>query len=71
MITSFATAAVGVVLLALGWVWIQRAWTRVFPEACSDPDPLAGRFGCHGCGSEETCGRGPAQRARLARREIP
>lgn len=48
-------AAVGAVAgLAAGWLAVQFAWRRAFPQAFgdpgADPDPLAGRLGCHGCG---------------------
>ena len=44
-------AAVGAVAaLAAGWLAVQNAWRRAFPDAGADPDPLAGRLGCHGCG---------------------
>jgi hypothetical protein len=57
MLATIATGAIGMVLLAVGWVWIQQACRRAFPDATRDPDPLAGRIGCHGCESEENCGR--------------
>jgi hypothetical protein len=63
MLTHLVTAAVGMALLAAGWLWIQRAWTRAFPDACADPDPLAERLGCHGCELGENCERRPAPRA--------
>ena len=31
------------------WLAVQLAWRRAFPDPTGDPDPLAGRFGCHGC----------------------
>ena len=49
MLGSYAVGLVGLgVVLAL-WLVVQRAWSRAFPEASHDPDPLAGRMGCHGC----------------------
>ncbi|MBW2242088.1 MAG: hypothetical protein JRH01_08875 [Deltaproteobacteria bacterium] len=46
MWTSHLVALLGLVLLLLAWLGVQSAWQRVFPE--TDPDPLAGRFGCGG-----------------------
>lgn len=55
MIRSYAVGAIGVALMAVGWVGIQLAWRRVFPAAGCDPDALAGRGGCGGC--TESCER--------------
>ena len=71
MLSQLLTAAIGTVLLALGWVWVQQAWRRSFPEACADPDPLAGRLGCNGCTSEEKCERGAGRRCVPTGRENP
>jgi len=55
---SQAAGVVGVAALAALWFAVQGAWRRAFPEAGGDPDPLAGRLGCHGCGECDTsCGR--------------
>jgi len=68
-LATYATGALGMALLALGWVWVQQAWRRSFPDSCADPDPLAGRIGCHACESEESCQRRSAERSAPARRE--
>jgi hypothetical protein len=34
---------------------VQRAWKKSFPDAGSDPDALAGRAGCQGCGKSSSC----------------
>ncbi len=55
---------VGVLLLVLvAWVAVQRAWRRSFPELVSDPDVLAARMSCHGCGCTLVCARDPSRRA--------
>jgi hypothetical protein len=46
------------VLLSAAWLGVQRAWRDAFPEAGDDPDALAGRSGCHGCGNPGQCSRG-------------
>ncbi len=56
-----------VAALAVGWVAVQRAWARAFPDAFDDPDVLAGRAGCHGCGCTTPCPR----RARRDPEETP
>ena len=52
---SYLIGIVGVVTLALGWVAVQRAWARQFPDAFADPDVLAERRGCDGCGCAVPC----------------
>ena len=63
MLTSHATALLLLVLIVVGWVGVQNAWRRTFPGACSDPDVLAGRLGCHGPGCSEKCDRRTSDRA--------
>jgi hypothetical protein len=62
---AYATGVLVVVGLALGWLAVQRAWARSFPDAFDDPDALAGRRGCDGCGCATPCRTGvsPAQTA--------
>ena len=55
MISSYAVGLLAVVALAVGWVAVQRAWARAFPDAFDDPDVLAERAGCHGCGCTTDC----------------
>jgi len=57
MLTSYAVGIAGVVTVMLVWIAIQSAWRRVFPEACSDPDVLAGRAQCGGCNRGGVCRR--------------
>jgi len=54
---SYAVGLLGIVALAVGWVAVQRAWARAFPDAFDDPDVLAGRGGCDGCGCVTVCQR--------------
>ena len=52
MIATLLSAAALTALMLVGWVVVQRAWQRSFPEADeggTDPDALACRGG--GCGS--------------------
>jgi hypothetical protein len=53
LLTSYALGIAAVVAMAVAWVGVQIAWRRVFPDACGDPDVLAGRMGCQGCRSTE------------------
>ena len=46
--------------VAAGWIAVQHAWRRAFPDPHADPDPLAGRMGCHGCSHDHDCDRTPA-----------
>ena len=58
MLTSYAVGVLAIVALATGWVAVQRAWRRSFPDAFDDPDVLAGRSGgCGGCGCGPVCQR--------------
>ena len=56
MTTHLLAIVMLMAVLAL-WVMVQRAWRRAFPEACADPDVLAGRGSCHGCTSTDECER--------------
>ncbi len=56
MLSSYVTGLAAVVGVTLAWVAVQGAWRRAFPEAGSDPDPLAGRMGCHGCAGSDCDG---------------
>ena len=55
MLASYALGIAATIFVAVAWVGVQLAWRRVFPDACADPDVLAGRMGCHGCDSTEVC----------------
>lgn len=47
--TSPWLALVLLVLMLVGWVAVQTAWRRSFPDASGERDALAGRGGCGGC----------------------
>ncbi len=55
MLSSYAIGILGIVALATGWVAVQRAWARAFPDAFDDPDVLAERGGCGRCGCGAVC----------------
>lgn len=46
-------------VLMVGWVLVQLAWRRVFPEGGSDGDALALRNHCHGCESDSCAANDP------------
>ncbi len=57
MLETYAVGVLGLVGLAVGWVAVQRAWARAFPDLFDDPDVLAGRGACRGCGCTTVCPR--------------
>lgn len=59
------------VLLSAAWISVQRAWRRSFPDLGDDPDALAGRPGCQGCGQSPQCDRRAERRACEAEEELP
>ncbi len=63
MVTSYLTAMVVIVVVMVAWVGVQSAWRRAFPEAFGDPDVLAGRMSCGGCGCTDVCLRTLSERA--------
>ena len=63
MLTSYLTAMPVIAVVMVAWVGVQSAWRRAFPEALADPDVLAGRMGCHGCGCTDVCLRKLSDRA--------
>jgi hypothetical protein len=67
VLASYALGIAAVVFMAVAWVGVQLAWRRVFPDACADPDVLAGRMGCHGCNSAEVCETRAADPSRRGR----
>jgi len=71
MLESYAIGLSATVLVAVAWLGVQNAWRRVFPDGSADADALAGRAGCHGCGSaaREKSGQCHEQRCALAARE--
>ena len=50
MLATYLTAAVFLVLILVLWSLVQIGWRRVFGRTGPDPDVLAGRMGCGGCG---------------------
>ncbi len=56
MLTSATTGLLTLTLVLVFWVTVQLAWRRVF-GAGADPDPLAGRMGCHGTCAPHACAR--------------
>jgi hypothetical protein len=77
MLASYATGLVVVVVVMLAWVGVMEAWRRVFPDASTDPDVLAGRTTCHGCTgdcvstcvSTEQCGSSACELDRVSSEE--
>ena len=73
--TELASAGLGLLLLVAalaGWVAVQSAWRRSFPDPGGEPDALAGRGSCAGCrGSEcsNQCDNGSATRPDVAGRQ--
>lgn len=57
MLENYAIGLLVPVALALAWVGVQTAWTRAFPEPGADPDALARRMDCNGCGCSTICQR--------------
>jgi hypothetical protein len=53
MLASYLIAAVFMVLILYAWVLVQIGWRRVFGRTGPDPDVLAGRMGCGGCGGHD------------------
>jgi hypothetical protein len=58
------------VLLSAAWIGVQRAWRKSFPDVGDDPDVLAGRWGCRGCGHAEGCHPRPESGACEAQEEM-
>ncbi len=60
---SYATSLGILLALLLGWVAVQRAWRRTFAGGLSEPDALAARGGCLGCGYVAHCPKRGAEAA--------
>jgi hypothetical protein len=70
VLTPYLVGAGAVAGLALAWAGVQSLWRLAFPEAAPGGDALAGRLGCHGCGScTNACEGRPADEAGAAREE--
>jgi hypothetical protein len=61
LLTSYVTGIAVIVAVSLGWVAVQLAWRKAFPEFSGDPDALAGRMGCHGCSCTDVCEKRPSE----------
>ena len=61
MMESYVLGIGLVIGLMLGWVAVQAAWGKAFPEATTDSDVLAHRLGCHGCQCSGPCEREPGK----------
>jgi hypothetical protein len=55
VLTSYGIGLATIAVLCAAWLCVQLAWRRVFPDVSGDPDALAGRLGCHGCGCTNIC----------------
>ncbi len=55
MSSSHAIALIGLLALLAGWLAVQLAWRRSFPDASRDGDALAQRIGCGACERNDTC----------------
>jgi hypothetical protein len=47
---SWTLGPLAIVAMVVVWVGVQMAWSKVFRRVGGDPDALADRLGCHGCG---------------------
>jgi hypothetical protein len=59
-----------VAVSAAGWLAVQRAWMRTFPDESPDADALSGRLGCHGgdrC--DKQCERTSGRRCRTVQED--
>jgi hypothetical protein len=54
VIEAYGVGALGVAVLAAGWLAVQLAWRRSFGFEDSEADGLASR-GCAGCAHIERC----------------
>lgn len=56
LVFEVGKAVAGVTVLMVGWLLVQLAWRRTFPEQVgADGDVLASRGSCHGCEKEGSC----------------
>jgi len=54
-LTTFAIIG----LLMAGWIAVQTAWRKRFPEMLTDDDVLAERRSCQGCNCSTRCENNP------------
>ena len=71
MLSTHAVAIAVLVLAVVAWVAVQGLWRKSFPEACPDPDVLAGRMRCHQTNCSEDCNRRGSDRAGRTEEEMP
>ena len=58
MLSTALTAIFAIAILLGGWILVQVAWRRAFPECDPEEDALAGRLGCcQHCPREASCER--------------
>lgn len=69
MLSTYGIALSIIVMLCVAWLTVQLAWRRVFPDASGDPDALAGRLGCHGCGCTNVCEKRASEAAGASKEE--
>lgn len=69
MLSTYGIALSIIVMLCVAWLTVQLAWRRVFPDASGDPDALAGRLGCHGCGCTNVCEKRASEAAGASEEE--
>ncbi|MDH4017083.1 MAG: hypothetical protein OEV20_07085 [Actinomycetota bacterium] len=55
MIIETVIGSLGVAAMAALWLGVQLAWGRDFPGDGAEPDVLARRGGCGGCGHGGRC----------------
>ena len=56
MIKSLIIGMAGMTLLMVIWAIVQYYWGKMFSNALSDEDVLAGRKACDQCGRASACG---------------
>ncbi len=57
MLATALKAIIVITVLLGGWMLVQAAWRRVFPDRAVDEDVMAGRLGCHQCPCDAPCER--------------
>ncbi|MEQ9219247.1 MAG: hypothetical protein RLO17_14455 [Cyclobacteriaceae bacterium] len=55
MIEKYLIGILTIPAIMIGWVGIQRLWSKVFTEHPHDGDVLAGRSDCGSCGCATPC----------------